>query len=248
MRKKTKNRLAMYKAVKTVIAENNAAWTGLQAFADAFGTFSEKVELLEQHSYNQSLALVGVSAVKDVKKEMAADRAHAISSSLGAYAVLNSDVELINQMKISHYDLRNAPRSRVIQLLDLIIVKATEHVNDLGAFGVDQAGIDELQLLRDELDALLSAPRNAIISRKVLTQQIRLLERDIDALLKLQMDKLMVVLKQEHPDFFAAYRNARIIIDRPATLGSGEQEPPDEGHQPGTGTDPTESPDHDDGA
>lgn len=214
----------MYKAVKTVVAENATLWSGLPAFENVFNTFTQKLGTLEQHAYNQNLALVGVSAVKEDKRELVADKAHAISSSLMAFAVISNNVELINQMKISRNTLRRSPYVRALQLLDLIIAKATVHLNDLGDFGVEQAAITELQTLRDELEVLMNAPRNAIIERKVLTQQIKVITKEIDLLLKNQLDKLMVVLKEEQPDFFTAYRNARIIIDHKAHHSSGESE------------------------
>lgn len=214
----------MYKSVKTVIAGKEALWNGLPAFVNAYAMFSEKLQTLETHAYNQQLALVGVSAVKNSKREAVADRAYAMSSSLAAFAVLNNDVELIDQMKISKWDLKTASKSRVLQHLDLILIKATEFVSQLGDFGVDQTSIDELQVLRDELDTMLSAPRNAIVERKVLTQQIKMLMKDIDALLKFQLDKLMVVLSEEHPEFFAAYKNARMIVDhRNRKSGTGQE-------------------------
>lgn len=224
MRKTDKNKLAMYKSVKTVIAGREALWNGLPAFVNAYAAFNQKLQTLESHAYNQQLALVGVSAVKDSKRDAIADRAYAMSSSLAAFAVLNNNVELIDQMKISRYELQRAPKSRILQHLDLILIKATEFVSQLGDFGVDQTSIDELQVLRDELDIMLSAPRNAIVERKVLTKQIIMLMKDIDALLKFQMDKLMVVLAEEHPEFFAAYKNARMIVDhRNRRSGTGQE-------------------------
>ena len=214
----------MYKAVKTVIASHNVAPPSVVAFDNVFTDFSEKVNLLEQHAYNQSLALVGVSAVKEAKRELVAEKAYAVSSSLMAFAVLENNVALINQMKIGKWDLRRGGRTKVLQLLDLILLKATEHVNALADFGVDQQTVDELQTLRDELEVMLGAPRNAIIERKVLTQQIKLLTREIDMILKHQLDRLMIVLKEEHPDFFAAYKNARVIIDLKAKHGGSESE------------------------
>lgn len=214
----------MYKSVKTVIAGKEALWNGLPAFVNSYATFSEKLQTLETHAYNQQLALVGVSAVKNSKREAVADRAYAMSSSLAAFAVLSNNVELIDQMKISKYELQRAPKSRILQHLDLILIKATEFVSQLGDFGVDQTSIDELQVLRDELDIMLSAPRNAIVERKVLTQQIKMLMKDIDALLKFQLDKLMVVLAEEHPEFFAAYKNVRMIVDhRNRRSGTGQE-------------------------
>ena len=224
----------MYKAVQTVIASNNAAWSGFVAFENVFTKFNEKVNLLQEHAYNQSLALVGVSASKEAKRELVAKKAHAMSSSLSAYAVLVNNVELFNQMKISRWDILRGGRSRVLQLLDLIISKAEAHVNELSDFGVEQQTISELQTLRDELEVMLAAPRNAIIERKTLTHQIKVLTREIDMILKHQLDKLMIVLQEDHPDFFTVYRNARVIVDLKAKHGgSGSASENDESNARG---------------
>lgn len=219
----------MYKAVKTVVANNNAAWSGLPAFANAYTAFNEKLSLLEQLSNSQTFALIGVRSVKEAKRKITAEKAYAISSSLAAYAVLTNNVELIDLMKIRRWDLLRGASVRMLQLLDLILSKANALVGDLDDFGVDQAVVDELQTLRDELEVSFTAPRNAIIERKVLTTQIKNLIREIDLLLKHQLDKLIVVLQEEHADLFITYQNARIIIDLRAKRGSSEPDAEDSG-------------------
>ena len=203
----------MYKALKTIIADNEANWSGLPAFANAYASFADRLTALEQSMYNQNLALIGVSAVKNAKKAIVVDKAYAISSALVAFAVVNNDVELINHMKIAKHELNGASNDLILVLVDRIILRATDLVGQLSDYGVDQSSIEELQLLRDELDTQINAPRNAIIDRKGQTSRIKALVRELDALIKLQLDKLMVILKEEHPEFFITYKNARMIVD-----------------------------------
>lgn len=229
MDKITRNKIAMYKAVKSVIESNQTNWSTLPAFATAVQTFNERLDALEQAAYHQNLALVGVSAVKNAKRAIVADKAYAMSSSMVAFAVVTNDVELINHMKIPKFELDNASKDRMLILVDRIIARATDLVNLLGDYGVDQAGIDELQLLRDELDVQMSAPRNAIVDRKGQTARIKSLVRELDVIVKMQLDKLMVILKEEHPRFFMDYGNARVIIDlknrRSSSDATGEPNP-----------------------
>ncbi len=203
----------MYKAVKSVVEANSSAWAGLPAFDTVFNTFSSKVDLLQTHAYNQGLALVGVSAVKDAKREEVSEKAFSMASSIAAFAVITNKAGLIEQMRINKWSIRMGAHQHALQVVDLIIEKATEHVNDLGDFGVDQNSITELQTLRDELEVLFTAPRNAIVERKTITAQIKVLDREISLMLKLQLDKLMVVLQEDNPEFFDKYKNARIIVD-----------------------------------
>lgn len=203
----------MYKSVKSIIAKNQTAWTGLAAFGSSFQTFTDRLQALEESGYQQNLAIVGVSAVKNAKRTLVVDRAYAISSGIVAYAVVNNDVETINHMKISRHELEKAGKTKLLVLVDRILIRANSIVGQLSDYGIDQTSIDELQTLRDELDVQLSAPRNAIIERKNQTIRIKTLVKEIDIVLKLQLDKLMEILKEDHPDFFTAYTNARVIVD-----------------------------------
>ena len=217
----------MYKAVKTVIDANQSAWTSLAAFGSSFQAFANRLGALEESAYQQNLSMIGVSAVKNAKRAMVIDRAYAISSGMVAYAVVNNNVELINHMKISRNDMDKAGKSELLVLVDRVIARATDYLGQLADYGVDQTVVDELQTLRDELYAQLSAPRHAVIERKNQTVRIKTLEQELDAILKLQLDKLMVVLKEEYPDFFTAYTNARVIIDLKSRRTNSDSAPED---------------------
>ena len=217
----------MYKAVRSIIEKNQANWSELPAFASAVQTFGERLNALEQAAYHQNLALVGVSAVKNAKRAIVADKAYAMSSSMVAFAVVSNDVELINQMKIAKHELDNCSKDKMLILVDRIITRASDLVNLLGDYGIDQTTADELQLLRDELDAQMSAPRNAIIDRKGQTGRIKSLVRELDAIIKFQLDKLMVILKEDHAQFFIDYTNARMVVDYRSKPSSGNLLPPE---------------------
>lgn len=217
----------MFKAVKTVITSNQTQWAALPAFASSFQVFNATLSALEQNAYKQNLSLIGVSAVKEAKRSIVIDKAYAMSSAMVAFAVVNNDVELINHMKISKHVMRNASISKLTILVDRILLRATDLVGQMDDYGVDQPTVDELQALRDELEVQLNAPRNAIVERKTLTSEIKRLRRELDAILKFRLDNLMELLREEHPSFFKSYKNARVVIDQPATHGSGES--PEEG-------------------
>lgn len=90
----------MYKAVRAVIEKHHAVWESLPAFIQSRDAFIEKLDTLEQKSFAQSLALVGVSAAKNAIRQISAERTYAISSGIVAYAVINNNVALLEQMKV----------------------------------------------------------------------------------------------------------------------------------------------------
>lgn len=223
MDKITRNKIAMYKAVKDVLAQHDTVWTGIPAFVSVHDAFMNKLSDLEQGVYNQSLSVIGVNAAKNAKRDLVIDKAFAISSGIVAYAVLNNDAALIDQIKIAKSDMKNASKAKLMIMIDRIIAKATEFGDAITEFGVSELSVTELQTLRDELELILNSPRNAIIARKGYTRMIKTLREELSTMLNLQLDKLMEVLKEEHPDFFSAYKDARVIVDlRKGKRGDGD--------------------------
>lgn len=80
----------------------------------------------------------------------------------------------------------------------------------------------------------MNAPRNAIIDRKGQTIGIKTLITEIDGIIKLQLDKLLFILKEDHPQFFIDYTNARMIVDHGSRHPNGGMEDvppePDDGN------------------
>jgi hypothetical protein len=73
--------------------------------------------------------------------------------------------------------------------------------------------ITELTPVLESIDELNISTRQAIMNRKSVTKSITDLERSIDDLLQDEMDDMLLVFKASQPDFFDAFRNARMIID-----------------------------------
>lgn len=225
MKKHMKNKLAMYKSVKVVIASHADAWSELPAFVSAVERFNDRLGKLEQSAYLQDLSIVGVSAVKNAVKTMAVEKTHAMASAMLAYGVVSDNVELISRMKITRSTLLKSSRDRVLVFIDRVLESAAKYLESLSIYGVEQSDVNELRSLRDELNIQLSAPRNAIIDRKGETAKINFLEKELDVIVNLQLDKLVVVLKEGHPDFFVDYKNARMIIDyRNRGAGAAERD------------------------
>ncbi len=218
----------MYKAVRSAIENNNAAWSGLPAFQSLYSQFLSQLSDLEAKAYEQTQATIGVSALTRQKREEVAELAYSMANSIKAFAVVSNKAELIEQIKFSQSEVRDTNKVRALQLIDLVIEKSTLYLNDLGIYGVSQQQIDDLTALREELEAMLNAPRNAILERKLYTSALEKISRNIDHLLREKLDKLAEVLKLTQPEFYEEYKNARVIIDFRAPRRSSETDPPKE--------------------
>lgn len=234
MKKTIKQKLAMYKTVTGTIDAFTASWSGIPAFADTYNVFKEKVIQLQNFGRQQANALVGVSIAKDAHRAATADQTLRVSAALVAYACLSGNAALKAQAKVYSSAVYSGSRSKTMESIDRILELANEHSAHLGDFGITQNDIDTLQTLRDGLNTLLSAPRQAIIDRKHLTESMDLLVSDLDDLLKNAIDKLMVVLRESDEVFFNKYSNARTVVHFATSHNLQKQTnpEPDDGSEP----------------
>ncbi len=217
MRNRTKNKLRMYQAVMRVIQSNNASWNGLVAFEDAVTRFSQKVTELENLTYKKSKALMGMKSKRDKKREEVAEQAQYVANALCAYASKIGDEKLKVDSHYSPTRLKYSPVSVFLQIVNGLINAANDHLADLEDYGVNQAKVDDLTLAHMEFIEIGNLPRQAVVSRKVMTRKIKETVSEIDGVLNDQLDKLIVLLTDQDPTFVMTYEGARTIIDRPAT-------------------------------
>ena len=227
MKNREKNKLRMYQAVRRVIQSNNASWNGLAAFEDAVTRFSQKVTELENLAYQKSKALLGMKSKRDQKREEIAEQALYVSNALYAYASKIQDEKLKADVHYSPSELNYSPLPVFLRIVNGLINTANDNLNDLTDYGIDQNMIDNLTLAHMEFIEISNLPRQGVVSRKVMTQQITNTVNEIDEVLKNQLDKLIVLLSKDDPTFVMTYEGARTIIDTPATRRSKAEDDED---------------------
>lgn len=226
MQVKTVNKLNMYQAVQLVCDEHPDAWNTLPAFGQIYQLFASKVSTLKQQAYLHTQTTTGVREAKDAERAAVVKKAEVVANALRSLGGMISDTKLRAQLRFSHSNLMQCNAQRLMQYLDCIIEAATAHMAELPDYGVTQAKLDKLTLLRYQLEQTLLATRNAIVNRKSLSAELGLLTRELDQLLRVNLDPLILVLEPDYPEFFRLYQAARVVVDHKGK--SGKPKPPQE--------------------
>ncbi|MDX2361833.1 MAG: hypothetical protein QNK23_13570 [Crocinitomicaceae bacterium] len=213
MLKTYRNKLAMYKAVETVLIANGQSWSGIPAFTTAKVLFTDKMSLLTSHVYEQETALRGVTINKRQKRFEAAEIAVEIARAICAYATAINNPGLAKSMRIFHSRIMYTSHLNSLNIISEVIDKASTHIASLGDYGIDQTKVDALIAIHGELLEIIGTPRMAILSRKGSTQMIKSTIQDIDGILRGQIDNLVESIKSMAPEFYLHYFNARQIYD-----------------------------------
>ena len=213
MKNSGKNKVKMLHAVLTDCTSNAPLWTGVALFQTAFTSYSGKIQLLDQLILERSSIMTGVRKLKDKEREAIAQKAFAIASGLKVLAKVTGNTLLKEQMSISLSELRYDSSTDVLSHVGAITDAANLYATDLAEAGIPQNQIDELSQLRDQFAEILGSTREALIKRSKNTRLTKALMKEIDDILKDNLDPLVEVLRASHPGFAISYTEARSIVD-----------------------------------
>jgi hypothetical protein len=212
----------MYLAVLGVMGKYNAVWTALTAIADMVTRLQGFVSDLQDASGIQGTPQTGIAGGKRRANVTMINLAAEIAGDLHAFAVKSGDAALAGKVDLHVSDLANDGDTVVGPHCQEIHDLANTHAADVLPFGTTAADITALQDAINAYTALLTKPREATVSRKVVTGNIGETQDSADALLKDELDRSMRKFKTKNAPFFNEYTNARMIID----LGGHAEKPP----------------------
>lgn len=225
MRKKIENRLNMYQSVISVCNDHVSVWEGIPGFVEAFTAFKNTYETVNVTAQQQASKTVGVSAGKYGKLNTLIDSIIVVHGTLKLHGTVINDTSLIARNKLNASLLKSLSMQQLLIHLDTLIVDINNHGTFLGVYGVDEATLDATLGAIDEARNVMNSPRKAIIERKLQTKMLEQFVKEMDDLLKTNLDTLVRVHKKSNPTFFDLYWNARVIIDSGVKKSNTPKEP-----------------------
>jgi hypothetical protein len=102
----------------------------------------------------------------------------------------------------------NAKVARSKNILDL----AKKNVSELAKYGFTEEKIAGIETKIDSFKNLIAKPMETIGLRKQKTTNLKQHFASLNSTLKNKLDKLIMLFKSSHPDFYDEYRTARNII------------------------------------
>ena len=229
MKRSTANKLNMYESVHAVLTDHQNSWQNIPAFANAVNTIETKLALLRVRITEQLSATTGVTLEKKLRTEDLRSRMLVIQHALFLLGRASGDIALRERNNHSKSDLRDLNLNEFAARCSELKTDLDTYGAQLAEYGITQQTIDELMPLLLGIDELNNSTRKAIIKRKEITRSISDLEHELDELLRVELDRLILVFKQSDPAFFHSYNSARITIDYGGGRGSRGDEPDNPG-------------------
>ena len=210
------NRVTMYKTTIAVLDENNAIWNPMAPFADAVTRLKNKVSAIDTAAQKQETP-TGATLDKAGARDALEDVLFLACEALRVLAHTSNDHDLLALTDITRSGIDKLDVEGLSNRATLVLAQANARKTELATLQVTQANIDELSQALQDYNEVKAGPRQATVERMVQTESLSTLTREVNGILRNEIDPMVNLFSRTHPLFVSNYRAARVIIDRAAT-------------------------------
>lgn len=213
MQKRLTNKLRMYHALHSMLANYKTKWEAVQAIENTIQSFEGLLNEIDACSIITSANIKGETVYKKEIRLRVIERTLEISSILSALILQTNEQYLGTKLDYS--------KSKLVKMRDMqleitssaIAEQATKYLTLLATAKITANNIELLKTDIKTFSDLLPLQRHSLTGRKVANMKLNDLFAQTDALLKNQLDRLMLRYKQTQPEFYSNYKSSRHVIN-----------------------------------
>jgi len=204
----TKNELTQN---ATITGTLPAAYTGL------FTSFSANLTQIQMIDELQQTNKSGITDNKDLLREDLWDKGLDGSRKIGAFAKITGNMVLEKEIRFTDSEFKRSTDVGLKNMCQLIYDRGNSNLAGLASYGIIPAWLTAFKASIDAFNAAIPNPRLGIIERKQQTEQLGILFKSNDGILK-KIDALVEVVRLSQPQFYSAYKSSRIVIEHGRSL------------------------------
>ena len=224
MNSRQEAKYSMFRAVQLLCNNNLPIINTNVAFTAAFAIFTSKISLLFGSETVVNKQTKGVAKDKVSLRKILSQNAADIASPIFAYANKTKNETLNQIVNYSKSDIEKIKDDLIVATCTNIKKAATDNLAALADYGLTAAMLTAFQTNMDNYSGATPKPKLTKATKTTETANIKATIKDIDNVLKNEMDKLVVNFKAANPNFVSDYKNVRVIID--PNSGGGSKDKP----------------------
>lgn len=213
MKKRNENELTMFVLIQNyVLGLPEEVKDAMPTFDNVFTVFNNSVTSIGNLNGELSAKGLGYKIEKMNTKQTMVETAIVVSNAIRAYALVNNDTVLANNFKHTYPKLVTLRDTTAYNTCSFIHQKAVEMQDEIGDYGITTAILTSLENQLTSYLEKLAQPRQNIVDRKLVNQQIDSLFKTSKNQLFL-MDALVTTIKDTNPEVYNKYFNDRKVIN-----------------------------------
>lgn len=228
MRKQQENRFTMIITVITYLERFFQIVNRVPELEENLGILKTKKAEISIKDERKKTALTGKTLTKQQAKDNAVKSAMAVSGALFAYGKKITDHVIIERSSLIKSELDRMRDTELAELLESLNELATEKLNVLGPYGISEARLNLFAERIESLNKALGDKEDSGVARSGAVKSLNDLFKEADQIL-LSMDKLVIGLNEDEPEFVRDYNTARKVKNLGLRHRKPEEQIPDEG-------------------
>ncbi len=216
------NRIEMGNTVSAYMDRNKSIFGGNNAMKDTVADVNASLGRIAEKIGKQRAPTTGATQDKAQVRLSFEEKILEVADQLSALAEKNKNANLAAQVEMTLSSLDKLADDDLETAGKRVSGLATANLAALADYGIMQADVTALDSVTTQFHGVKSAPRTAIAGRAGETDTLPDELSVLTSILRNRLDKQMTRFKKSHPEFYAGYRSARVIVDRG---GSGPDKP-----------------------
>ena len=228
MNKTQVNKLRMFESVKLVLTNHAQIFNQLPDLVAGQQRLNDGIQQIAQYRQVQETDNSGLTETKIDLRSNLVTKELQLSAAIKSYANVTSNKDLKTKAEYNKSKLFQVSDPVLYDIGILLVNLATPLQAELSKYFVTPEKLAELSGLLEDFHTAIPQRRVANNMSKVSTSKINALFNSISKMLKDEIDVLMLLFEEGEPDFYNAYKNARLIVDytgRGKTNGNGTLPP-----------------------
>jgi hypothetical protein len=213
MNKRQINKTRSYSVIILVLENYSTLFSSYPELTQGQQRLKDYVAQIDQNRQVQETNNSGLTMNKTKLREALSKLIHQFSAALVAYAISTKNIELKTKATYNNSSLIRAADPIFYDIGMLLYNLALPLANELQRFFITQAEFDEMATTLSNFKASIPQKRVATGTSKVSTGNINETFKTIDALLKDEMDVLLMPFQFTQPDFYNEYLSAHSVVD-----------------------------------
>jgi len=220
------NQFNMMQSVDQFFTINHSLISSNPAIVSTAGKLKSLIGDINALSQVQAVSTKTESTIKANARNSMIDNVLKVAAGMSAHAATTGDTRLKMTADIVSSDLKKMRDSDLVIKIRALYDAALPVATELAVWGVVQADIDKLNTDAGQYTAQSPDIRNLKVKTVQATSDLKAKLDEANALIKNNLDAMMLPFKNLNPSLHGEYLNARAIINRAATQTPA---PPKEG-------------------
>jgi hypothetical protein len=216
MNQNQENRVTMFGTVSDYmhLDANKPIWTPMKAAVDTMAELDGGIIAIGNKTGRQKTPTTGAAGAKGNVRHDYEAKILEIGDQLASIAAAAKDPELAAQVEFSKAGLGKLSDDDLLKAGTRVATLAKANMPALADHLVTDADVEELEELTRDFDGIKNQPRTVIAGRAGETATLPDLLTAVTDLLRDRLDKQMTKFRLSHPEFYAGYLSARVVVDR----------------------------------